>query len=85
MMMNCKVLSKSSSRMMRPVTTRVNFVSVQKSVKFEWLEACEKTFQVLKDRITSGMVLTLPEGTKGFVVYSDASRVGFGCVLMQHA
>ncbi|WMV59949.1 hypothetical protein MTR67_053334 [Solanum verrucosum] len=29
-------------------------------------------------------VLTLPEGTQGFVVYCDASRVGLGCVLMQN-
>jgi len=29
-------------------------------------------------------VLTLPEGTHGFVVYCDASRVGLGCVLMQN-
>ena len=29
-------------------------------------------------------MLTLPKGTKGFVVYCDVSRVGFGCVLMQH-
>ncbi|WMV30062.1 hypothetical protein MTR67_023447 [Solanum verrucosum] len=28
-------------------------------------------------------VLTLPDGTDGFVVYCDASRVGLGCVLMQ--
>ena len=38
----------------------------------------------LKDKISSVSVLTLPEGTKGFVVYCDASRVGFGCVLTQH-
>ena len=29
------------------------------------------------------IVLTLPEGTQGFVVYFDASRVFLGCVLMQ--
>jgi hypothetical protein len=29
-------------------------------------------------------VLTLPLGTKGFVVYSDASGKGLECVLMQH-
>ena len=29
-------------------------------------------------------MLTLPEGTKGFVLYCDASRVGLGYVLMQH-
>ena len=31
----------------------------------------------MKDSIASTLVLTLPEGTKGFVVYCDASRVGF--------
>jgi len=28
-------------------------------------------------------ILTLPEPGKCFIVYSDASRVGLGCVLMQ--
>ncbi|KAH0720060.1 hypothetical protein KY284_005090 [Solanum tuberosum] len=56
----------------------------QKKAKFVWLEACEKNFQELKDRLTSASVLTLPEGTNGFVVYCDASRVGLGCVLMQN-
>ncbi|WMV24793.1 hypothetical protein MTR67_018178, partial [Solanum verrucosum] len=46
-------------------------------------EACEKLFQELKDRLTSASVLTLSEGTNGFVVYCDASRVGLGYVLMQ--
>lgn len=39
---------------------------------------------MLKDRLTSAPVLTLPEGTKGFVVHCDASQVGLGCVLLQH-
>ncbi|WMV58602.1 hypothetical protein MTR67_051987, partial [Solanum verrucosum] len=56
----------------------------QKKAKFEWSKACEKRFQELKDRLTSTPVLTLPEGTDWFVVYCDASRVGLGCVLMQH-
>ena len=38
----------------------------------------------MKDRITSAPVLTLPEGTKGFVVYFDASQKGLGSVLMRH-
>ena len=38
----------------------------------------------MKDRLTSALVLTLPEGTKDFVVYCDATPVGLGCVLMQH-
>ncbi|KAH0636581.1 hypothetical protein KY289_036496 [Solanum tuberosum] len=53
-------------------------------VKFQWSEACEKSFQELKKRLTTAPVLTLPEGTQVFVVYCDASRVGLGCVLMQN-
>ena len=56
----------------------------QKSKKFEWSEACEKIFQLLKDRLSFAPVLTLPEGIKGFVVYCDASGVGLWFVLMQH-
>ena len=56
----------------------------QNSKKFEWSVACEKNFQLLIDSLTSAPVLTLPEGTKGFVVYCDASRVGLGCVLIKH-
>ena len=56
----------------------------QKSKNFEWSEACEKRFQHLKDKLTSAPVLTLPEGTKGLVVYCNASRVGLGCALMKN-
>ena len=44
----------------------------KKSKKFEWFEACDRCFQLLKDRLTSAPMLTLLEGTKGFVVYCDA-------------
>ena len=56
----------------------------QKKAKYQWSEACEKSFQELKDRLTSAPILTLPEGDDGFVVYCDASHMGLGCVLMQH-
>ena len=55
----------------------------QKKVKFAWTDACEESFQILKDRLTSAPILTLPDGVEGFVVYCDASRIGLGCVLMQ--
>ena len=44
----------------------------QKSVKFEWSKACERNFKILKDMFTSTLLLTLLEGTKGFMVYYDA-------------
>lgn len=55
----------------------------QKKAKFDWLEACEKSIQELKDRLTSALVLTLLESSYGLVVYRDAFRVGLGCALMQ--
>ena len=56
----------------------------RKGVKSEWTDRCEGSFQTLKEKLTSTPVLTLPEGNEGFEVYSDASRQGLGCVLMQH-
>jgi hypothetical protein len=56
---------------------------LKNNTKFEWSEACEKSFQVLKRRLTTALVLTLPDIKKDFVVYCDASRKGLGCVLMQ--
>ncbi|WMV08471.1 hypothetical protein MTR67_001856, partial [Solanum verrucosum] len=49
-----------------------------------FVEVCEKSFQELKDRLTSTPVLTLSERSNGFVVYYDASRIGLGCILMQN-
>ncbi|XP_070057050.1 uncharacterized protein [Nicotiana tomentosiformis] len=43
-----------------------------------------ESFQALKDRVTSALVVTLPEGTDGYAIYCDASGVGLGCVLMHH-
>jgi ribonuclease HI len=56
---------------------------LKKNTKFEWSEACEKSFQELKKRLTIAPVLTLPDIKKDFVVYCDASKQGLGCVLMQ--
>ena len=56
----------------------------QKAVKFVWSDRCEDSFQKLNECLTSAPVLVLPSGSGGFAVYCDASRVGLGCVLMQH-
>ena len=56
----------------------------QKNVRFEWSDACEKSIQMLKDKLTSASVITLPKSTKGYVVYYDESRDWLGCVLTQH-
>ncbi|WMV56466.1 hypothetical protein MTR67_049851 [Solanum verrucosum] len=55
----------------------------QKKVKFQWSDDCEKIFAELKTRLTTPPVLTLQEGSDGYVIYCDASKVGLGRVLMQ--
>ncbi|KAJ9546504.1 hypothetical protein OSB04_019047 [Centaurea solstitialis] len=55
----------------------------KKDVKFEWTSTCEYAFNNLKGKLTSAPILTLPNGSDGFVVYCDASKLGLGCVLMQ--
>jgi len=56
----------------------------RKKMKWEWTSECESSFQELKRRLTTAPMLTLPLGMEGFVIYSDASKKGLGCVLMQH-
>jgi hypothetical protein len=55
----------------------------QKGVPFVWSEDCEHSFDTLKDKLVNAPILTLPEHGKRFIVYTDASRIGLGCVLMQ--
>ncbi|KAL0457668.1 UNVERIFIED_CONTAM: Retrovirus-related Pol polyprotein from transposon.6 [Sesamum latifolium] len=57
---------------------------LRKGVAFQWTEQCQRSFDELKRRLTSTPILTLPSGSGGFVVYTDASKQGLGCVLMQN-
>ena len=55
----------------------------KKGVKYEWSDDCEQNFQELKSRLTMASVLVLPTPKSEYVVFSDASRKGLGCVLMR--
>ncbi|GJX65099.1 putative reverse transcriptase domain-containing protein [Tanacetum coccineum] len=55
----------------------------QKDKKYDGGKEEEESFQTLKQKLCSAPILALPEGTKDFVVYCDASLKGFGAVLMQ--
>ncbi|KAH0661922.1 hypothetical protein KY284_026853 [Solanum tuberosum] len=50
----------------------------QKIVKFQWSEACEKNFLELKRRLTTSLVLTLPEGKANIVVDALSRRKSNG-------
>nr|GEV07785.1 putative reverse transcriptase domain-containing protein [Tanacetum cinerariifolium] len=55
----------------------------KKNKKYEWGKEEEEAFQTLKQKLYSAPILALPEGTKDFVVYCEASLKGYGAVLMQ--
>nr|GEY65778.1 putative reverse transcriptase domain-containing protein [Tanacetum cinerariifolium] len=67
------------SRLALPLTKLM-----RKGEKFVWNEEREKSFEELKPRLVSAPVLTLPSGSGGFQICSDASKKGLCCVLMQH-
>uniref|UniRef100_A0A493TFV0 Reverse transcriptase/retrotransposon-derived protein RNase H-like domain-containing protein n=1 Tax=Anas platyrhynchos platyrhynchos TaxID=8840 RepID=A0A493TFV0_ANAPP len=56
----------------------------RKGQPFEWNSERESAFHELKTRLTTAPILTLPSGTENFVIFSDASYKGLGCVLMQN-
>ncbi|GKB47998.1 putative reverse transcriptase domain-containing protein [Tanacetum coccineum] len=55
----------------------------QKNMTFNWSEKAEAAFQLLKQKLCSAPILSLPEGSENFVVYYDASSKGLGAILMQ--
>ena len=46
-------------------------------------DKCEEVVNELKQRLTSAPVLVVPNPEVMYTVYTDASRSGLGCVLMQ--
>ncbi|GJY32124.1 putative reverse transcriptase domain-containing protein [Tanacetum coccineum] len=63
------------SRLALPLTKLM-----RKGEKFVWNDEREKSFEELKQRLVSAPILTLPSGSGGFQIYSDASKKGLGCV-----
>jgi hypothetical protein len=56
---------------------------LEKNKAFEWTPECQASFEELRKCLTSAPVLVLPDLTKKFDIYYDASHRGLGCVLMQ--
>ena len=56
---------------------------LRKGVKFEWIDKCQDSFKQLKEMLVEAPVLTQSTSGREYTLYSDASRIGLGCVLMQ--
>ena len=56
---------------------------LRKGVKFEWTDKCQDSFEQLKEMLVEAPVLTQSTPSKEYTLYSDASRIDSGYVLMQ--
>ncbi|GJZ54422.1 putative reverse transcriptase domain-containing protein [Tanacetum coccineum] len=65
------------SKIAKPLT-----LLTQKNKAYVWGDKQDEAFQILKEKLCNAPVLALPDGPD-FVVYCDASKQGFGSVLMQ--
>jgi len=65
------------SKMVSPLTQLT-----RKDQPFSWTGKCEECFEEMKKRLTTTPILIIPDTSKVFEVYCDASYQGLGCVLM---
>jgi hypothetical protein len=73
----CRLIN-DLSKIAKPMTK-----VLENNKAFEWTAECQASFEELRKRLTSTPILVLPDLTKKFDIYCDASRRGLGCVLMQ--
>ncbi|GJW54615.1 putative reverse transcriptase domain-containing protein [Tanacetum coccineum] len=66
------------SKIAKPLT-----LLTQKNKTYVWGNEQDEAFRILKEKLCNAPVLALPDGPDDFVVYYDASKQGFGSVLMQ--
>ncbi|KZV24755.1 hypothetical protein F511_14694 [Dorcoceras hygrometricum] len=55
----------------------------KKHAKYEWTPECQAGFEGLKQALMEAPVLAMPSGQGNYVLYTDASKMGLGAVLMQ--
>ncbi|GKD47191.1 putative reverse transcriptase domain-containing protein [Tanacetum coccineum] len=66
------------SKIAKPLT-----LLTQKNKTYVWGDKQDEAFRILKEKLCNAPVLALPDGPDDFVVSCDASKQGFGSVLMQ--
>ena len=60
----------------------LNFLT-RKGVEFEWTKICQQNFDLLKNALTTEPVLVYPDPNKPYVLFTDASKYAWSCVLTQ--
>ena len=58
-------------------------VLTRKDIPFEWTPVCQESFELLKTSLMTEPVLTYPDPNHPYVLFTDASKYAWTCVLMQ--
>ena len=56
---------------------------IRKDVPFEWTSICQESFELLKVSLMSEPILTYPDPHYPYVLFTDASKYAWACVLTQ--
>ena len=55
----------------------------RKDTEFEWTDICQRSFDLLKAMISEEPILVYPDPSKPYVLFTDASKYAWSCVLTQ--
>ena len=56
---------------------------LRKNVPFEWTPVCQESFELLKTSLMTEPILTYPDPNLPYVLFTDASKYAWACVLTQ--
>jgi hypothetical protein len=74
-----RIFIERFSKIAHPITSLQ-----KKGVKFQWKLDCEKSFQHLKQLLTSAPILKILDPNEDFIVFTDACKEGLGGVFSQN-
>ena len=55
----------------------------RKNIAFEWTPVCQESFEMLKTSLMTEPILTYPDPSLPYVLFTDASKYAWVCVLTQ--
>ena len=55
----------------------------RKNVSFEWTSVCQESFELLKSSLMTEPILTYPDPNLPYMLFTDASKYAWACVLTE--